>query len=805
MDEAHPVIDAHAEPESEPEVTMNPQPAWVAWIAAAMPVLICFLGTGRSPWTLGIAAALTGVLAITFPPKRKVPFTLLAVAGIIVAFTLLPIVPLPWPHRPTWYTVLQEDFQLALPSTWSLQPQVTLETWAGTLLMGLWLFWTAFRPWSSEDRTAAMRILAGGFTALAIATIGFHAMRWKPAWWTPVQFGLGPYANRNHFSCLMAMTPLLCLAAAYELQRRKSRLWIVYALGILPAFAVILLNTSRAGLVLFFIGVVLWFATSSMRSGAMKRLAVGGSVVLACIAASVLFGQLILQRFKSPGIGGVAETLLSDGRFQVYSEATKLFADQPVLGIGLGNFSAVFGMTHHLANGYLRYRHPESDWLWFLCEAGWPAATAMLLGVCFLMSGMGPWRSSSRKKGRRDRRLRTAAGLAVLISVGHGIIDTPNHDLPHLLVVCLLAALALRPQSFATARGLTMPWLFRAGGALALVASGIWFATALGVATPFGFSSSERDIQQARSLLEEGQAVRAFQSINRAIAAAPANFEAYSLRAQIALRLGHPESEAMTDFGRARYLEPHVGQICMNEAALWLQYAPENAIPAWREALRREPAEETPRYRLMLSLLGNYPMLRPALRDLAAKPSLLVIYLSTATGSDFKDTLQLLLQRFPSLEGLSGYERTLVASAWRNSGDRTQLMAFLAAHPALEKDTWQVKAQELADTSDMKAAYQLLKLYVHPPRSATTDDSASLQQLEHDFQIYPSDPKRGFYLYAAQLNKGMRDAALATLTKIAALPNRPRHVYFEIANIYAQQSDYSKAWQFAQQYLNAPE
>ena len=77
--------------------------------------------------------------------------------------------------------------------------------------------------------------------------------------------------------------------------------------------------------------------------------------------------------------------------------------------------------------------------------------------------------------------------------------------------------------------------------------------------------------------------------------------------------------------------------------------------------------------------------------------------------------------------------------------------------------------------------------------------------MEHDFQIYPSDPKRGFYLYAAQLNKGMRDAALATLTKIAALPNRPRHVYFEIANIYAQQSDYSKAWQFAQQYLNAPE
>ncbi len=804
MDEDPQLTDTGDEPESEPETLAHPQPAWVARAAAAIPVLICFLGTGQSPWTYGVAAALIGTLALVFPPKGRVPLALLVLGGLVIGFTLLPMVPLPWRHWPFWRSALQEDFQIALPSTWSLQPQVTFEVWSGELLIGLWLFWAAFRPWTVEDRTAAIRILAGGFTALAVTSICFHAAGWKPASWTPGKHDFGPYANRNHFSCLMAMAALLCLAAAYELQRRKNRLWIVYAMGVVPAFAVILLSTSRAGLVLFFVGVVLWFATSSMRSGTMKRLAVGGSMILACTAAAVLFGQLILHRFRAEGMG-VTETLLSDSRIEVYSEAARLFISQPVLGIGLGNFTAVFGMTHHLANGYLRYRHPESDWLWFLCEAGWPATTAMLMGTCLFVGWMGPWKSSSRKRGRRDRRLRTAAGLAFLISVGHGIVDTPNHGLPHLLVVCLLGALALRPQSFERARGVAMPWLFRVGGTAALLASGLWFATGLGMATPFGYSRSQQDIVQVRTLLLDGQAIPALQLINRAITAAPGSYQAYFLRAQITLKLGRPDSEAMTDFGRARYLEPHLGQMCMDEADTWLDYNPENAIPAWREALRREPAEETSRYRIMLELLGTYPQLRPAVRDLATKPSLIVIYLSTTTGGDFNDTLQQLLQRFPSLEGLTSYERALLANAWRRAGDRKQLRAFLAAHPALDKDTWQVKIYELAESGDMEGAFQLLKRYVHPPWNVTTDDAATLQQLDREFQIYPSDAKRGFYLYAAQRNRGMWDAALATLMKIAALPSRPRHVYFEIASVFAQKGDYPKAWQFAQQYLTTPD
>ena len=97
-----------------------------------------------------------------------------------------------------------------------------------------------------------------------------------------------------------------------------------------------------------------------------------------------------------------------------------------MIGIGLGNFSGVFGLTNHLANVYTRYRHPESDLLWFAAEAGWPAALAGSLGVLLFIAWMGPWRSVSKSARKTERRLRLAAGLAVLLALVHGVIDTPG-------------------------------------------------------------------------------------------------------------------------------------------------------------------------------------------------------------------------------------------------------------------------------------------------------------------------------------------------------------------------------------------
>ncbi|MDB6073727.1 MAG: O-antigen ligase family protein [Verrucomicrobiaceae bacterium] len=812
MDESAATNDAEDSPDSSVEGVSFSQPAWLSSFAALLPVMMCFLGTGRTAWAYGLAAAIIGVLALVFPPKGRVPVSLLGVAAVIALFTLLPMIPLPWPHWPAWRHSLMEDYQLALSPTWSVQPLITLENWCSMLVLGLWFFWAVCRSWPSDHRISAMRILAGGFLALSVTALVCKFIGWKPPGWNPSLTDIGPYANRNHFSCLMAMTALLCLAAAYELQRRKNRLWTVFALGVIPTFAVTVLNTSRAGLVLFFIGTMMWFLTSSTggSGGSMGRkasrmavrLAITISLMFVLIAGVVLFGRPLLKRFAGKD-ASVTQTLVHDSRMAVYAKAWPLAADQPVMGVGLGNFGTVFALVHDLPNAYARYRHPESDWLWFLCEAGWPATFAMLLAVGLIISWMEPWKASSEKKGRRERRLRRAAGLAFLLSIGHGIVDTSNHDLPHLLLVILLGALALRPSRLARTRGISAPWLFRIGGLAALVASGVWFATGAGVATPFGLSRSTRDIEKARTLLAQGQAQGAMEHASRAIIMAPLHWEPYFMRAQAALKLGHPENEAMEDFGRARCLEPHVTQICMAEGMTWLAFAPNNALPAWREALRRDPPEGNHLYRVMLDAIIPYPELRAPIRDLANRPGLLVIYLSTANGSEVNETLQLILQRYPALDGMVAYERQIVLSRWLNSGDHKALAAFLEAHPNLP-DTWQVRARLLAEEGKVETAFKLLQQYINPPVSNYFEQS-NLAQMERDFQLHPSDPKRGLALYAVQRDKGLWDAALATLDKIAGLPGRPKHVFFETALMHAQKGDYPKAWELAQQYLDTPE
>ena len=100
MDHDSPANDIEDAPDSGTEDLAYSQPAWLSAVAAALPVIICFLGTGRTPWAYGLVAAIVGALALAFPPKGRVPVSLLGVAGIIVLFTVLPMIPLPWPHWP---------------------------------------------------------------------------------------------------------------------------------------------------------------------------------------------------------------------------------------------------------------------------------------------------------------------------------------------------------------------------------------------------------------------------------------------------------------------------------------------------------------------------------------------------------------------------------------------------------------------------------------------------------------------------------------------------------------------------------
>jgi len=66
-------------------------------------------------------------------------------------------------------------------------------------------------------------------------------------------------------------------------------------------------------------------------------------VFAAILAAQLVPGQSIGRSFSF--LSGAGSGLSSNGRFALWSEAWRLFADHPVLGIGTGSFFAVDGVN----------------------------------------------------------------------------------------------------------------------------------------------------------------------------------------------------------------------------------------------------------------------------------------------------------------------------------------------------------------------------------------------------------------------------------------------------------------------------
>src|SRR6185436_14913869 len=90
----------------------------------------------------------------------------------------------------------------------------------------------------------------------------------------------GPFPNRNNFGGLLAMGAVLAFAATYDSYRRRSPWWPAYALTLLPIVGAVLLNTSRAGLALLFLGLVAWMGFASFSRRSAQRIAVAVALLL---------------------------------------------------------------------------------------------------------------------------------------------------------------------------------------------------------------------------------------------------------------------------------------------------------------------------------------------------------------------------------------------------------------------------------------------------------------------------------------------------------------------------------------------
>ncbi len=780
--------------EDEPQLTGDHRsvPSLKLWTSLAVVAAGCGLSGSKAPWALGIVAVLIALNLAIAPQRVPVSKTILWPLFLFALLSLGSFLPLGESSWPWWRQSFAKDFGVNLGALHSPQPWVSLESWIVITIGLIWLWHCLGRGFNELERRWLVRMLTLLVAVLAGLSVWFKHANIVVPFWRHSGWGLdyfGPFLNRNHIGSLLAMGAVLAFAMIYDSYRRRSPWWPVYSLSLVPILWALLSNTSRAGLALFFLGLMAWMIFASFSRRSAKRMGIIAAVLLVFIAITLIFGSHILGRMSATE-GHLPGDI--DSRFQLWDLCVAMITSVPMLGVGLGCFDAVFVFHKNYVDPVARNIHPESSWLWLTAEVGVPAILMLVLALFRYIARTGLWRSSPGKRGLKDQRMRNACAVAALILPVHSLVDTPADQPGLVCIAALLAGLSLRPRRAAGDERSQLPNIRLLFSGACCLAGAVWFAIAFGYPVLPGTSSAKMLQEMAHDLIYRGDLAGAQLAMNRAMNMTPLQWNGYFDRGALSLTRGLPPNTALEDFARTRFLEPNISLICHEEALLWLKFYPDYAPAAWREAMRRSGADSY--YNLALDGMRAHPEIRSAVRNLAITPKQKLNYLSNCNAEQFMDAHAESLEIQSSLELLSAYDRLQFFSIWYHAGDRKELITRLERDDGWRADGWPVLAKDRASRKDFQGACQLALENLPVPSKAVGTRTDDLAVLRRNFLFHPTDFNHGFVLFESESSKGLISDALVTLEKISQLPKVPDRVIYEQAALLSRKGDYEAAW-----------
>lgn len=772
--------------------TAAPGRWWMNLAVPALPVIACFLGGATQKWSEGIVVALLGVILLVHPPKFSLGWGMNVILLALLACAATAFLPANWFTHPAWRAALVDDFGIHLPRTLSPQPWVSLGCFLSFLAGLAWLYYVSALDLDLRDVRTQMRIFAFGVAVLAALCITlYYAHTALPFWHN--ERGFGPFPNRNQTANLFGLTAVVILACGQEDIRHGRKRWIVWLLALAAIVVGIVLDFSRAGVLLLVAGSGLWLGAFALRKGSAARIALGISVLLVLLTVMLLFGGQTFERFNlRAGDTGVA----SDLRWRIFQDALQLISASPWPGIGLGNFDEVFAVFRDASLTSARTIHPESDWFWLWVEAGWPAVVLTITGIAVLL-----WRVFPLQEGT-NQRFRVAALIAAVLFILHGVVDVSGHRVGTAFAGIFLLGLALRRPAELRA-SLAVPIVFRLIGILLLAVGITWvFATRYEKPLP-GAVGVENEMRLATAANRGRNFTETIQRTTRALEWAPLRWQLYFLRAlgKVGARL--PVSEAVEDFRRARFLEPNVYEVPFEEGNVWIGASqPALALTAWREALRRAGAQRPEVYGRMLAVARqSSPRAHEGLEEFGmVHHDLALIFLEHSGGAPFMSALQRFLEHDPRLETFTPQEKITFFKHWAERGDAAELVRAVEKHPEWMKDAWRGVAKYHASQNDFRAAFEIVRRYGGAPALPPVEQGSSIDQLRQALHASPDNYGIGFQLYHQQMDQGKIDEALMTVRHFTDLPGCPRYFHFLEAEAWAAKGNWERAWKAREKY-----
>jgi O-antigen ligase len=757
------------------------------WFTASaivcLTLLAPLLGGTTTLWAQAIIALCTGLLFLVSPPQRSIGLTPNAALITFGLLSLTAFLPAAWAGLPPWRTALV-GLGAELPATRTPQPWLSFEAIA-LLFLGLaWTYYVFAKQFSLRTRTRMWAAYCVGILTLAAAMTFCLAFGKRIPFWPDVEhFGFFP--NRNQTSNVLALGGIMIYATGLQqLQDRRPGWWLwLYSLALV--FWALIVNYSRSGIILLFLGAVVWHALwiYGSRERRQPAMALAGLLILAAIFTAV--GGATLQRFTQATQDALAS---GPSRLAIQHDALLMSGSAPALGAGLGNFGPLFSMAKRYYDLPKSVIHPESDVLWVAVEMGWVAVILLIVLFIWWIRQCFPFTPGT------ERRLRMAAVISVCAFALHAFFDVSGHRIGSAWPALFLAGTAVHPErTFVVSSW--VPRVFRFAGLLLIALSAWWFASIFGMERfPTSAQRYRLDEQLGTAITNQAFPL-ALDLASKNLRIAPLDWSAYHSRAT-AEAAQHLRSQAKQDFAIARYLLPFWPDSWLKQGAAWAIGGDiDDAFATWTAMIRQFPENAPGLYREIYQFVQGDPDLVDRWRILGRENrECLLIFFRSASPAEFQIELNRLLAQDPELKVFDASEKTLVFRAWYDRGDKLDLAEALRTHPDWERIAWQELAHILAEYGDYGAACEIVQKYAQLPTIPDLARDASVANLEMQVRLYPNEVDTAAALCVALAKAGRIDESLLRIEATRRRAGSPSYLAVLEAQLWAGKGDWRKAW-----------
>ena len=768
-------------------------PVYKAFLAAFIGVFfMIFTGASNSILVLGLALVFPGIALLASPPKRGLgKLGDLSVFGLLASL-LLAFLPLPTWVFSDWRAQAIESFTIDLPAVVSIQPWISLEAWLIALAGLGWLYAALQWPINLAGRRRLslwLAVLTAG-TAGGVVWLNLEGIR------SSVISGASSINSSNSWEHMVNFLTLGGVATfAYTLQalQRRALRSLVAVSATLLSLAGLILENSQIGVLLYCLGV-LFCCLYCLRTKSFQR----------TFKRWLIFAVLTLC-IVSLGNDRINESIISFAFAQseadqglslsVYQDTATMILDNPITGVGLGNYAAIFPQYREASIHHKNVTYPESDILWITAEGGLLAlASLALLAVAYA-------RLCRRLNQGKSASYRIFSLITLFVFIILSFFDTPGGSPAIVYFIVLFAVLALPKHALSPAP--LPPILWRVLGG-ALLSVGLFWCIAGVAQLPWhSLLRTARIEEKTRAYIDLAEFNQAQTLVDEWISFRPMDWRGYSQRARLILKQSGNLQDAMGDFERARFVEPVLGIVGIEEGNAWMPYDSKRATSAWDIALDREIEQPERYFKEILERVQESPDQMDAMGQISKKSAITrANFISYLKSDSLMRELRAELAEDPGLHIYNREQRTGIISHWIRWGDKEAASDFIRENEESLDNVWWLRSLLHEGRAEYMDAVTTIRDSLEAPKTSSVYlDEATIVKLKRECVLSPNDLSKVRPLLYYYINVESYENALSLLDSMLKSGQLPSEFIYWRAQCLYQVEDYVDSWLAFEAYL----